>query len=344
MNTKRISNLLFAREAGVSLRTLYRVLSGDLHVSPETRRKVIVSLNRNGCYDRRIQSQRFVVLLSGNNRYWIRRANELEILLKQHPFQIHHFNYISEKNSFLQCVENASNVVICEPIPLELFQQIREVNPDAIIINLSETLGDIFIRGNNHELGFNAGTYLFRNGHRKIAILTQGISDPQEINLNKRAWGCADFFRYYHPEVDFKILDMPVQKRDKKWLRGARCSAYYAVNFWVAKQFLNMAKKYSLAYPEDFSIVTSDMPGKSTITDIPPLDTFFSDLDQQAVFVEYFIAGRMLANDFFPISIYAKTLFSHAGTVKNISGGNSPLESFHSHGNEESATSLYTIN
>ena len=139
MNRVHFHNI--ADEAGVSVRTLYRVMNNQGAVSSATRRKVVTALNRYG-YLCSGQKESQTILFDIIRSSFIERVG---ILLMQRlslrDFRCVLSNHTEQKERFLDAVSQAAVVVMCSFPTETLLQEVRAANPDCTIVNILGGVG-----------------------------------------------------------------------------------------------------------------------------------------------------------------------------------------------------------
>ena len=187
MNRVHFHNI--ADEAGVSVRTLYRVMNNQGAVSSATRRKVVTALNRYG-YLCSGQKESQTILFDIIRSSFIERVG---ILLMQRlslrDFRCVLSNHTEQKERFLDAVSQAAVVVMCSFPTETLLQEVRAANPDCTIVNiLGGVGGDVAIDSDDYQGGQLAARHLFANGHRHVGVFSS-LDQPNHVERYKSFLG-----------------------------------------------------------------------------------------------------------------------------------------------------------
>lgn len=313
VNPKRLSYRQLAKEAGVSFKTLYRVLNNEPSVRPTTRKKVIRVLNLNGCNDGRLPQNRNIVISSGEGSYLRFWAEKFIEQLSGYPYHLDLIPFSGNHAKFLIAVENATAVVIFGAITEALYKEIRWRNPDAQLINIAGNSGDVLINVNHFDQGMMAAEYLYQKGHRNIRIITSPELYRQAAIC--RVYGCAAVFQYkYDLNVDRISLDDLEQFQ--KVSDDNRPSAFYASNSWLAEEAVRRLRRQNLQYPADYSILSTGLQGDSPCA-VTDLDCIYHKPEELAELAEYFLIKRILTGTIKHITTHVDNYLHIAGSVSD---------------------------
>jgi len=109
----RIPYTEIAKEAGVNVKTLYRVLNNEPLVKETTRKRIIDALNRNGCFEQRVTAAENVVFDVMKSPYQERQAMALLKRLSPDRFHCSIFNAELEREKFLrQCPDDPAEIAL----------------------------------------------------------------------------------------------------------------------------------------------------------------------------------------------------------------------------------------
>lgn len=322
MNPGRLSYRQLAKEAGVSFKTLYRVLNNEPSVRPATRDRVIRTLNLNGCSDGRLPKNKDIVIASGKNLYFKYWAEKFIHQLSDYPNPLHLEDYAKDYAKFLLAVENAMAVVIFGPITETLYTELRRKNPDAQVINVSGGRGDVIIGVNYFDQGVMAAEYLHQMGHRDICILTALELDRESRIFREaalcRIYGCAAILQYKYGSQNIERVYLNNLEQFLEKRRRALPTAFYAPNTYIARVTIRKISKLGLRYPEDYSILSTgldtDSPFQSHEYDF---DCIYHKPAALADLAEHFLIKRILTGSIKHLTIQVDNYLHIAGTVKN---------------------------
>ena len=168
----KINMRQLARDLGISIMTLYRVLNNEPTVRPATRKRVIDALNKRGYYANQETARKIVVDFS-NNRYLLFFGTLLLQQLSNDGFTIIATNHREKRIAFLDAIADAETVVYCSEPDENVVAEVKKANPNIFSISMFGTAlnTDIILRCND-VLGCSlAAQHLHRLGHRRhIAV------------------------------------------------------------------------------------------------------------------------------------------------------------------------------
>ena len=322
MNPGRRSYRQLAKDAGVSFKTLYRVLNNEPSVRPATRERVIRTLNLNGCNDGRLPKNRDIVITSGRNLYFRYWAEKFKHQMFGYPNNLILVNYADDYAKFLLSVENAMAVVVFGPITETLYTELRRKSPDAQVICISGDRGDVQIGVNYFEQGMMAAEYLYKMGHRDICILTSlGLEREYQIFRDAalcRVYGCAAILQYKYglQNVERIYLNNLEQFLEKR--RGTLPTAFYTPNGYLAKMTVQKISRLGLHCPEHYSILSTDLKDGSPFTSREyDFDCVYHKPEALADLAEHFLIKRILTGTIKHLTIHVDNYLHIAGTVKD---------------------------
>ena len=305
MHPKRTSYRQIAIEAGVSFKTLYRVLNHEPNVTDSTREKVLRAMKRHGCIDARLPDGCSVVIYVDANDYMLTYARILAKRLRDFPVKVRLFQASTTKISFLRMVEKASRLVYFEFMPEDLLDACRDVNPTLKVICINGYQADINIGCDYFQQGRIAAEYLHHRGFRSLGIIHGNYmkEDPCYHGLHERAMGCRHdwMFEYGHDEPDH-IFDIESYLAEKRPLP----SVFFAVNTYLSNQFIRRAAEHHLKFLEDYYIFTAGRP-EDSLRDCPDLDCVYHEMKDLLDIAITFLFNPNLSNIHSQIVINVKS-------------------------------------
>ena len=320
MNRVHFHNI--ADEAGVSVRTLYRVMNNQGAVSSATRRKVVTALNRYG-YLCSGQKESQTILFDIIRSSFIERVG---ILLMQRlslrDFRCVLSNHTEQKERFLDAVSQAAVVVMCSFPTETLLQEVRAANPDCTIVNiLGGVGGDVAIDSDDYQGGQLAARHLFANGHRHVGVFSS-LDQPNHVERYKSFLGqmlfldpgCKVEFHEYFPGTDPGDFWMNYFRAHKQLPTGFFCPLG-----GIADYLPYCAEKLKLKIPDDFSLIGYNRPEERTyVQPLQPFDSIVFDVEQLTAWGEYYILNRPMVTNQACIHTLLQPSLEIKGSVRNI--------------------------
>ena len=311
-----------ADEAGVSVRTLYRVMNNQGAVSSATRCKVVTALNRYG-YLCSGQKEAQTILFDIVHNSFIERVG---ILLMQR-LSLRNFhcvlsNHIEQKEHFLNAVSQVNIVVTCSFPTEALLQEIRITNPTCTIINIfGGGGGDVAIDSDDYLGGQLAARHLFANGHRHVGIFSS-FDQPHHIERYKSFLGqmlfldpsCKVEFHEFFPETNPGDFWMNYFRANKQLPSGFFCPRGGLADFLPY-----CLEKLKLKIPEDISLIGYNRPEeRNYIRPLQPFDSVVFDIEQLTAWGEYYILNRPMVTNQVCIHSLLQPILEIKGSVRNI--------------------------
>ncbi len=160
-----------ARELGISVMTLYRVVNQAPSVSSRTRSRVIEALNRHGYFTHK-RIKQVKILFDFNEHVYLRWMGEQLIRrLPQNEYFCRKCNHRERPQEFLNAAAECDVAVFCSIPEQELIENIRKINPDLYTVTLTtESIADVTITPNNKLGGELVAKHLFDMGQDHIAV------------------------------------------------------------------------------------------------------------------------------------------------------------------------------
>ena len=143
----KINMRQLARDLGISVMTLYRVLNNEPTVRPATRKRVIDALNKRGYYANQETARKIVVDFS-NNHYLLFFGTILLQQLSNDGFTIIATNHREKRIAFLDAIADAETVVYCSEPDENVVAEVKKANPNIFSISMFGTAlnTDIILR------------------------------------------------------------------------------------------------------------------------------------------------------------------------------------------------------
>lgn len=249
-----------AQKAGVSIRTVLRVLNGEEHVSPSTRRHVSAVLSRYGYLLRRGKRREKLVIYG-------REGNPmLELLLKgilQEEYEVRRL-YLSDSFAARRDAFSDADIAVLFSKPTESdMKQIREWNPDVFRIVCGYGYvhdAELLITPNNQGIGASAADYLCRTmGYRSVLAIL-----PEEgIDFAERIKAFAGQVLIQYPSVKFHIFrSRSIGETFETLFRESpfRGAGVFIPGCVLTREFVLAAEKYGCRIPEDLGLIACDNP------------------------------------------------------------------------------------
>jgi LacI family transcriptional regulator len=292
----RITIARIAREAGVSVPTVSKVINGRSDVAPETRRRVEAAIREHGYRrtERAVQSQLIEVLFHELESSWaleiimgvekVARANQLAVVLsemqgRRTPGRGWIEGVLARRPTGVIAVfSNVSEVVR---------SQLRTRGIQLVIVDpTGEPLHDTpSIGATNWSGGLTATRHLLGLGHRRIGVIT----GPNEIMCSRaRLDGYRAALDAAGVAVDPELIRHGAFHVQEGIAEGRallrlpdRPTAIFAGNDLQAFGVYQAAREMRLHIPEDLSVVGfDDLPVARWVG--PPLTTIRQPLNEMA--------------------------------------------------------------
>lgn len=194
-NHQRVNFRQIARQLGISVMTVYRVVNHAPLVREETRQRVIEALNWNGYFVNKRKDVMTIVfdthsgltyfenLVSGMIDNIARSNPDVLCIRTDHRLRPEeYFNHVAESDL----------VVFCSTPEHELLDRTRALNPEIYTISLSTvTNADVVITADNLRGGELAARHLHEHGHSHVVVFL----DEEHANRYNRY---KSFFSEYH--------------------------------------------------------------------------------------------------------------------------------------------------
>lgn len=265
-----------AKEAGVSVATVSRVLNHHASVSPKTRAKVeevIERLQYNpnmlGRNLRCAESRMLLVLVpSISNPFYSKIVQGIEDIARRHQYNTllcTTDSDVERENVYLDLLRNrmADGVISMDPaVDLAHIRQLGDEYPVIQCCEYSEADETPYVSIDNQTAAYKAVKHLLTMGHRKVAIIN---SDERFLYARLRKEGYLRALSEFGiPAEDRYILHTDLHfesgHRAMKSLlaQEGRPTAVFAVSDTLAIGALRSIKEAGLKVPDDIAVVGFD--------------------------------------------------------------------------------------
>lgn len=172
-----------ARELGISVMTLYRVLNNESSVKPETRARVTEALNRYGFYTHKPTREIRIIFDFCDHVYLHHYGTELMQRLSHHDYSCIATDHRKNQRKFLDAAAESNIIVYCSVPEEEIIREARKNNPDIYQIAIyTKCDADIVVSSDNHLGGELAAEHLHSMGHRHVAVY---LSDAHPTRFDR---------------------------------------------------------------------------------------------------------------------------------------------------------------
>ncbi len=186
---KNINFRALARELGISIMTLYRVVNNHPSVRPAMREKVIDALNRHGYYALHQNRKIRIVFDFSDNLYQMHYGTQLMQRLSAREYQCIVTDHRKEPERFKDAAAESDILVFCSIPDASTVDAVRTLNPELYTISLYTRCGaDITISADNTLGGELAAEHLHRMGHSHIAV-NMALSHPTRLERYQSFYG-----------------------------------------------------------------------------------------------------------------------------------------------------------
>lgn len=197
-----------AKEAGVSVATISRVLNGEDNVSPETRTHVLEVVKRMGYTPNvlgrnlRIKSTRKILVLipTLSNQFYSSVIRGMENVARKEGYQVLISATYSQKETEKELIAMLYNrsvdgiILLSSQLSSKELTEIARVKPLVLCCEYTDGALLPAVTIDNYQAGFQAVEYLIQLGHQKIAL----ISNNTVFSGRQRSQGYRDALKTYH--------------------------------------------------------------------------------------------------------------------------------------------------
>lgn len=265
-----------AKKAGVSISTVSKVINNSGHVRKETREKVLHAIEQLN-----YQTNRIAAALAGKGTNTIGVLvpkistpffAELIQALEKYAREIHYTLIVS---SFGQSKEQESEqlnillrkqvdgiIIAAEPHEWDLFKRLHAQNFPLLLLTIDYPwIFEDIIATDDIRGGYLAGSYLIKMGHTRLAI----ILEKDLLSGRNRLEGFQQAIKNANLEIapEFIVstrsgLD-EIRAASRKLLTMAiKPTAVFTTTDFIASIFINEARKFNIAVPQDISVIGYD--------------------------------------------------------------------------------------
>lgn len=288
-----------AREAGVSVATVSRIINNLDGYSEETRLAVMKVVDKLG-YRRnaiaanlkikkthsigvlmpRVDTGVYTEILNGIEDA-AHKNNYSVIICNTGSSGIRTMEYLN-----VLCERQVDGIIGCSMSPKEDFdKKILETHiPSVLVSTLSYRYALPYVRVDDYQASYAAVSYLIKKGHKKIAMLSGPLSDPiagvQRLNGYKKAL-VDNKLAINERIIKYSNFNFEAGKASMKELLKERgeFTAIFAVCDTVAVAALSVAYENNISVPGKLSIIGYDNT-KEAYMCIPPLTTLAQPLSE----------------------------------------------------------------
>ncbi|AAZ25692.1 LacI family DNA-binding transcriptional regulator [Colwellia psychrerythraea] len=268
-----------ALRAGVSVKTVSRVINNEVNVRAEMQEKVKKAVNelgfRRNPLARALRNQQTSILSllysNPNPGYILEVQNGIQAQcdLDNYNLQIlpcdHNDEHFFEKIESLLQRSSTDGVLLIEPLcdmpeVIDLLDKYKL--PYALISPATSKPKAPFARSNDEQASYQMTEYLISQGHKDIAFI---MGDPSHGDSHQRLKGYQNALAEYNISVDdtffeqgyFTFESGEISARRLLSLKN-RPSAIFASNDYMAAAVLKVAAQKQIKVPQELSIVGYD--------------------------------------------------------------------------------------
>ncbi len=289
-----------AREAGVSVSTVSRVLNGKVDVAKDTQVRILTVIDELGYSSslaaRSMRSLRTnligLVMPDVEHPYSIEIMKGVNRAITESPFDLlvyttgnvrkdaaanHERRFVAQLNNSI-----TDGVIIVASANSNFFQDkpIVSVDPHTLNPNFPS------IYGTNYAGAMEAMEYLLELGHRRIGFIA---GRPELESAQQRLLGYTEALRKWGVMVDESLVangdfSMPVSILAARQLLtlADRPTAIFAANDQSAIGVYEAARELNLRIPEDLSVVGFDNITEANYINLTTVDQFLSEMGSKA--------------------------------------------------------------
>ena len=291
-----------AKELNISHMTLYRVINKAPNVRAVTRNRVIDALNRHGYHSSSLVGEQTVLFdLDANSKsnYMRNIVSGIMKRLSSQSFRCMITYHGVDRYHFLMECRKADIVVFAPMNGDEIYREVKEVNPDILVLNLLDDMtGDIVINTNDFLGGELAARHLLERGHCEHVLMVRHIAE-NGLHHSFRT-RCKSFLAEMlisNPKCRIDILEMSLTEPEKYYRDFARFfrkgkshpTAIFCPGRFFADQITEFCKRKEPSIPDDVSLIGFDKPKDS---ESPVYDRIVFNPEQIINWAEYFITTR----------------------------------------------------
>ncbi|MCD2345641.1 LacI family DNA-binding transcriptional regulator [Clostridium guangxiense] len=298
-NVKRPTIKDVAKIAGVSVATVSRIINGLDGYSEETRLNVMKTVNELG-YRRNAVAAHLkikethaigVLMPRIDTGFYTEILNGIEDAAHKNNYSVIICNTGNSGIRTMEylnvlCERQVDGIIVCSMSPTEDFdKEILETRiPSILVSTLSYRCALPYVRVDDYQASYAAASYLIKNGHKKVAMLSGPLSDPiagiQRINGYKQALIDnqldinENIIKYskFNFEAGKLAMRELLEEHDKFTAIFAACDT-------LAVAALSVAYENGISIPDDISVIGYDNTKEASMC-IPPLTTLAQPLSE----------------------------------------------------------------
>lgn len=267
-----------AREAGVSMATVSRVVNGNPNVKPTTRKKVLEAIEKLGyrpnAVARGLASKRTttvgVIIPDISSIFFGELARGIEDIATMYKYNIILCNSDQNKDKEIHLI----NTLLEKQVDGIVFMggqitedHVEEFKRSPVPIVLSATIDQEkefpSVNINYEEAAYDAVKFLIDNGHSKIGMLTGSLEDPvngyQKYSGYRNALKEANFtFSDEYVVIGDYTYDSGIEAMEKFLELNDRPTAIFAGTDEMALGIIHGAQDRGLNVPKDLEVIGFD--------------------------------------------------------------------------------------
>ncbi len=285
-NGKRITTKKLAELAGVSQKTVSRVINNEKYVNEETREKVLAVINKYNFQPNffarglRTRESKTIGLILGDirNPFYSLLAEGVITECEKEGYNVIVVNtsYATDiGNRYIKVLlgKGIDGIIITTINFNENILDSNLINVPYVLVSLSSDIQDInYVTADDYNGGLLAAEYLVKLGHRKIYFL----SVANVFSAGERVRAFKDVIRKYNISYNDSSISKPLIHEQgcytevKKIIEdGNKYTAFIAGNDSLAIGAIRAINEAGLKIPEDISIIGYDDIPVSSILRTP---------------------------------------------------------------------------
>ncbi len=320
---KKMTQKEIARSMNISVRTVSRVLNGDPSVKEATRRRVIMTLNRNGYYIQTHTHTENVVFDVSSGLFHRSQALALMQELSNKGFNFLVTNHQQDWKLFRERIMEADIVVFCSCPTHEVIVETREINPDILRINLFSNGvpgAEISIEPDNNVGGKLAAQHLYSFGHRDVLVLLLESS----CAIMERAKSFIAEIMLLHPKchVEWQFfhaagnLEQDIADFFRK--KSSLPTAVFCPTGYLSCLTVRALNTLGIRIPDDISLLGFDLPEDVSLPFPQRVDTVYFRPSHIISLAEYYIVNRFILKEKCQVRVSSHVERMINGSVKKL--------------------------
>lgn len=288
-----------AKEAGVSIATVSKVLNNTGRISEKTRKKVLEIINRMDYHPSGVAAaltgkKTFtigVLVPDIANTFFAEVARALESKAREMGYAIIlcATDYKSERErEYLDLLlkKQVDGVIMAtEPNDLEPFRKLSERQVPLLLFSVDQlSVASNVVTTDNVRGGYIAGHYLLKKGHRRLAMIVEKKRQSGRARLSGFQQALAEEGIELEEKfiIDTRSTISEARQAAQHLLSlEEKPTAVFTANDLIAVILINEARKAGLRIPEDLSVIGFDNTIHAEIVD-PGLTTIAQPIEELA--------------------------------------------------------------